>query len=239
MAIEPNRIACRDGVVFYVRERATGAIVLSALRDDSVSQACGLWRYRTAHRDGELYAEHENMPVEVARAYALGHGGVAEGGPVAIALLKRLPSEANQGAQEVAPSAGFRPDAGGSRVAGRPEASAPAGAPPQRDGGGPAQVEVDVLTPAVIEARKLADEFDGPFLLQGKEPATDEEARREWERRCILSCRVGRLFPDLKDDRFARHPLRAEAVSLRERLTQEIVSALPHLNTARKEARAG
>lgn len=239
MPIEPNRIACKDGVTFFVKERATGAIVLSALRDDSVSQACGLWRYRTAHRPGELYAEHQGMPVERVRAYALGHGGVAEGGPVAVALLKRLPSEANQGAEGVAPQPGFRSPPGGSDMAGRPASEAPAGASAERDAGGPAALEVDTLTPALIEARKVVAEFDGPFLHQGREPATDEEARREWERRCFLSCRVGRLFPDLKDDRFARHPLRAEALALRERLTREIMAAIPHLQTATRAARAG
>ena len=124
-------------------------------------------------------------------------------------------------------------------MARRPAAEAPAGAPAQRDAGGPGALEIDTLTLAVIEARKLVEEFNGPFLFKGREPATDEEARVEWERRTILSCRVGRAFPDLKDDRFARHPLRAEALALRQRLTQEIVSALPHLNTAGRVARAG
>lgn len=239
MAIEPNRIACRDGVVFYVRERATGAIVLSALRDDSVSQACGLWRYRTAHRDGELYAEHENMPVEVARAYALGHGGVAEGGPVAIALLKRLPSEANQGAQEVAPSAGFRPDAGGSRVAGRPEASAPAGAPAQRDGGGPAALEVDVLTPEIIDARRFLAVLDGPHLLDGREPTTDAEALRVWQNRGSIALRAyaslaARLGPGSE-----RHPLYGEAVALRDRAYSHVRDTIPHTNLRAPHRQAG
>ena len=166
MAIDPHRIACRDGVVFFVRERATGTIVVSALHDDAVSLSCGLSRSRAPHRPGEAYAEHTSMPVERVRAYAIGHVGVAEGGPVAVALLKRLPSEASKGAEGVAPSASF-PAAGGSGVAGRPEASAVPGAPDQRLGAGLPQVEVDVLTPEIIDARRFLAVLDGPHLLDG------------------------------------------------------------------------
>ena len=167
MPIDPHRIACRDGVVFFVRERATGTIVVSALHDDAVSLSCGLSRYRAPHRPGEAYAEHTRMPVERVRAYAIGHGGVAEGGPVAIALLKKLRSEANKGTEGVASTAGFRAAAGGSGVAGRPEASAVPGAPDQRLGAGLPQVEVDVLTPEIIDARRFLAVLDGPHLLDG------------------------------------------------------------------------
>jgi len=239
MAIEPNRIACKDGTTFFVRERATGAIVLSALRDDSVSQACGLWRYRTAHRPGELYAEHQNMPVERVRAYALGHGGVAEGGPVAVALLKRLPSEASKGAEGVASTAGFRAAAGGSGVAGRPAPAAVPGAPHQRDAGGPGAVAVDVLTPEIIDARRFLAVLDGPHLLDGREPETDAEALRVWQNRGSIALRAYASLAVRLGPGSERHPLYGEAVALRDRAWSHVRDTIPHTNLRATHRQAG
>jgi hypothetical protein len=237
MPIDPNRIACKDGVVFFVKERATGAIVVSALREDPVSLSCGLARFQTA-RAGERHAEHQGMPVEAVRAYAMGHGGVAEGGAVAIALLKRLPSRNVQGAPEGASAAGFRPAARGPNVAGRASAAPSAGAPLERDSGGSGEVEVDTLTPLVIAARKAIAELDGPHLYEGREPTTDQEALVVWGRRGSTSLRLSGHLREATLPRFASHPLREEALALRERMEAHLLLAIPHIST-RTERRAG
>lgn len=233
---DPTRISCRDGTVFFVKERATGAIVVTALREDAVSLSCGLAHFQTA-RSGERHAEHKRMPVEVVRAYAIGHGGVAEPGPVAIALLKKLPSRNAQGAKEVAPAPSF-PPARGTDVAGRAEAAPVSRAPDQHLGGAASTLEIDTLTPVVIEARKALADLDGAFLYEGREPTTDTEASIVWGRRGSTSLRLTGRLGDAMLHRFAGHPLREEALALRERMRAHMREAIPHLTTSRVERRA-
>lgn len=239
MAVEPNRIACRDGVVFFVKERATGVIVVTAPREDAVSVSCGLSRYRIPARAGEPYAEHQGMPVEAVRAYAMGHGGVAEPGAVAVALLKKLPSRNSQGFEGRAPSPGFRPAAGGSGVAERTASEALPGASDQRLGGGPGTVEVDTLTPEIIDARRFLAELDGPHLLDGREPETDAEALRVWQNRGSIALRAYASLAVRLGPGSERHPLYHEAVALRDRALSHVRDTIPHTNLRTFHKRAG
>lgn len=84
-------------------------------------------------------------------------------------------------------------------------------------GGAPA-LPLDDLTPAVIEARKAVAELDQGFLFQGREPAHSGEILAAWYTRAAKGAGIGSRLIIATHDRFARHPLRAEALDLRERL---------------------
>lgn len=90
--LSPTDIRCKDGVVFTV-DRKCGSITVFATFRDDLRTSSGLARYDTFHEPGDARAEHTGMPVEIVRAYAKAHGGVAEAGPQALALLKELPSQ--------------------------------------------------------------------------------------------------------------------------------------------------
>jgi hypothetical protein len=97
--IRPTQIRCKDGKIFSVQRLGGGITVHADFRDPAVV-ASGLGRYMTFHEPGDGSAEHTGMPVEIVRAYAKAHGGVAEAGAEALALLKKLPSEAAAPAPE-------------------------------------------------------------------------------------------------------------------------------------------
>ncbi|UYW24823.1 hypothetical protein OKC48_16240 [Methylorubrum extorquens] len=103
-------------------------------------------------------------------------------------------------------------------MAGRAPAAAVVGAPDQRDGEPAPRIELDALTPAVIEARAIVAEFDAGFLYRGREPAHPVEELAVWGKRASAGAGLGSRLIIATHDRFARHPLREEALVLRARL---------------------
>ncbi|MFC6776570.1 hypothetical protein [Methylobacterium gregans] len=101
--VSPTEIRCKDGRVFSVERMGGGITVFADFRDPAVD-ATGLGRFQTFHEPGDGSAEHTGMPVEIVRAYAKAHGGVAEAGAEAVALLKALPSRPALPAAEPAPA---------------------------------------------------------------------------------------------------------------------------------------
>ncbi len=98
--LKPNAIRCKDSTVFSVgpegcRDRPGARIVVYASFRDAMRQSSGLARFEIFHEPGDASAEHAGMPVEIVRAYARLHGGVAEAGEKALEFLKRLPSAAD------------------------------------------------------------------------------------------------------------------------------------------------
>lgn len=115
----PNEVILRSGQGFSVAG-TPGSVTLHASFRDKHASACGLSRYMTFHEPGDGTAEHQGMPVEIVRAYTKIHGGVAQAGAEALALLKSLPSaeappagpsipEAVPGGEEAAPPRPFHP----------------------------------------------------------------------------------------------------------------------------------
>ncbi len=99
MPLKPNAVRCKDGTVFSVgpegcRDRPGARVVVHASFRDAMRQSSGLAQFEIFHEPGDASAEHAGMPVEIVRAYARAHGGVAEAGPEALAFLKRLASAA-------------------------------------------------------------------------------------------------------------------------------------------------
>ncbi|QRE76836.1 hypothetical protein [Methylobacterium aquaticum] len=97
LPLRPNSIRCKDGHVFSVGPEGChdcpGArVVVYANFRDAMRQSSGLARFEIFHEPGDASAEHAGMPVEIVRAYARAHGGVAEAGALALEFLKRLPS---------------------------------------------------------------------------------------------------------------------------------------------------
>lgn len=96
-SLKSTDVRCKDGVIFSVGpegcRNSPGAqvVVYAPLRDPAVA-ASGLAKFETFHEPGDARAEHAGMTIEVVRAYARLHGGVAEAGPEALEFLKRLPS---------------------------------------------------------------------------------------------------------------------------------------------------
>lgn len=241
--ISPTEIRCKDGRVFSVQRLGGGITVHADFRDPAVV-ASGLGRFPTFHEPGDGSAEHTGMPVEILRAYAKAHGGVAEAGAEALALLKGLSSAAaepapapEQPAPAVEEAAPGRPFLLGSR-GGR-------GGPPAADVGAldlhvgepaPASLPLDDLTPAVIEARKAIAEFDRGFLFQGREPAHNGEVLSTWYTRAARGAGIGSRLIVATHDRLARHPLRAEALALRERLLAVADEARRELPAAQRRS---
>ncbi|WP_157914163.1 MULTISPECIES: hypothetical protein [Methylobacteriaceae] len=106
---------------------------------------------------------------------------------------------------------------------------------PELDGA-PARIELDHLTPAVIEARKAVAEFDAGFHYRGREPAHRGEVLDAWYRRATAGAAVGSRLIIAKHDHFARHPLQAEALDLRARLLAVAEEAYRELPRAQKRA---
>ena len=125
----------------------------------------------------------------------------------------------------------------GAVVARGPEAPAHPRAPDQPElEGAPPSLELDDLTPAVIEARKAIAELDKGFLFQGREPAHRGEVLDTWYRRAAKGAGIGSRLVIATHDRFARHPLREEALDLRARLLAVAEEAYRELSRAQKRA---
>lgn len=92
-AFHATHIRLRDGTLMAVHAPGPHLIVVSA-PEDEIATETGLARYPTERSQGGMWAFHKGMPVETVRAYCRGHGGVERAGAPALALLKRLPSEA-------------------------------------------------------------------------------------------------------------------------------------------------
>ncbi|WP_155773799.1 hypothetical protein [Methylorubrum extorquens] len=92
------------------------------------------------------------------------------------------------------------------------------GALDQHDGEPAPRLPLDDLTPAVIEARAVVEEFDAGFLYRGREPAHPVEELAVWGKRASAGAGLGSRLIIATHDRFARHPLREEALALRARL---------------------
>lgn len=224
--LKPADVRCKDGTRFIVTGTPGHVVVFATFRDKAVIE-CGLGRYHTFHEPGDLRAEHQGMPVEIVRAYAKAHGGVAEAGEKALALLKTLPSQAEpvMGAptdsqppavEEAAPEAPL-PEARGANLAGRSPAEADARALDQHELGAPA-LQLDTLTADVIEARKLVRELEGPLLLRGKPPRHFVDERDAWMHRTTSAAGIAGRMISVTDPKLAEHPLLTEAVGLRSRL---------------------
>ncbi len=100
-----DQVILRSGQAFSVAG-APGNVTLYVDFRDRHADACGLSRFMTFHEPGDGTAEHQGMPVEVVRAYTKIHGGVAQAGSEALALLKSIPSaEAPPAAAPPAPEA--------------------------------------------------------------------------------------------------------------------------------------
>jgi hypothetical protein len=88
----------------------------------------------------------------------------------------------------------------------------------------------------VIEAQKALAEFDAGFLFQGREPAHRGEVLDTWYRRAAKGAGIGSRLVIATHDRFARHPLREEALDLRARLLAVAEEAYRELPRAQKRA---
>ncbi len=96
-AVRPTEIRLRDNVYVTVSQnQGSETVTLYAPpnhRDPKID-ASGLGPHQSWFEPGDGSAEYKGMPVEAVRAYCRLHGGVAEAGEMALALLKKLPSAA-------------------------------------------------------------------------------------------------------------------------------------------------
>lgn len=96
------------------------------------------------------------------------------------------------------------------------------------------RIELDALTPAVIEARKAVEEFERGFLFKGREPEHRGEILDVWYRRAAKGAGLGSRLVIATQPRFARHPLRDEALDLRARLLAVAEEAYRELPAAQR-----
>lgn len=232
-----DTLILKSGVHLSVSRRRPGSAITlygpPSHRDPHVP-ASGLAPFQTWFEPGDGNAEFSGMPVEVVRSFCKLHGGVAQAGQEALALLKMLPSQADpvMGApvtdsrpptvEEVAPESPL-PSARGADVAGRAESPA---APRALDQPVPAPaptLPLDELTEAVIEARRAVADFEGPLVWKkawGKpRPDMLPEVAALWRWTSKGSGLASRLII-VTHPRYASHPLLAEGVRLRGQLQQ-------------------
>lgn len=246
--ISPTDILCKDGKLFSVAMKCGAITVFATFRDD-LRAASGLARFSTFHEPGDTCAEHTGMPVEIVRAYAKAHGGVAEVGAEALALLKSLPSQADPPmgapatdsharAVEAAPEAPLSED-GGAASPGAPSSEIAAGALDQHGVGSPPRIELDDLTPAVIEARRVVSECEDPLVWRkewGRHRSDELPEEAVLWRRITCGRGLASRLIIVTAPRYASHPLLAEGVRLRERLLQIAADAMTERD-ARREAK--
>ncbi len=162
--IDPTEVLCKDGRIFSV-DRKGGRVTVYASFRDRIAVDAGLAKFTTFHEPGDACAEHAGMPVEIVREYARLHGGVAQAGEQALALLKELAGEAD------APTA-------------PPPRTRPALFTDSPASPGKPELPIDDLTTAVIDARRAVDEITGPVTWRwGKRPSDKLEAVATHERR--------------------------------------------------------
>ncbi len=216
--LAPTDVLCKDGRLFSV-DRKCGQITVFASFRDRIAVDAGLARFTTFHEPGDACAEHAGMPVEVVREYARLHGGVAQAGEQALALLKELAGEAQ--AAEPAPTdspakavSTFELMAAGTHdFLGRP---LPPGLP------------VDFLTPVVIKARKVVAEVERPLKpVLGYGDVSARQAALEW--RAEQASSAASRLALLEGAQYVRHPLRSEAIDLRKRLAKAEEKALAEI----------
>ncbi|ACB78272.1 hypothetical protein Mpop_0077 [Methylorubrum populi BJ001] len=78
--------------------------------------------------------------------------------------------------------------------------------------------------------------MDRGFLFQGREPAHSGEVLSAWYTRAARGAGIGSRLVVATYDRFARHPLRAEALDLRERLLAVADEARRELPAAQRRS---
>jgi len=208
--IEPNAVLCKDGRMFSVRRGGRGIILDADFRDPAVVSS-GLGRFTVFHEPGDGSAEHGGMPVEIVRAYARAHGGVAEAGEQALSLLKELAGETPITDSRAPISEDADPDVD---FLGRPLP--------------PPHLRLDCLTDAVIEARRGLAEVHGPLVL-GLGHADASPRRAALERRVEIASLSASRLSLVDRPRYAAHPLREEAVKLRKRLAEVQRQALAEI----------
>ena len=96
-AVRSTEIRLRDNVYISVsKDPGSDTVMFYAPprhRDPKIDTS-GLGPHQSWFEPGDGSAEYKGMPVEAVRAYCRLHGGVAEAGEMALALLKKLPSGA-------------------------------------------------------------------------------------------------------------------------------------------------
>lgn len=216
--IDPTEVLCKDGRIFSV-DRKGGRVTVYASFRDRIAVDAGLARFTTFHEPGDACAEHAGMPVEIVREYARLHGGVAQAGEQALALLKELAGEAPAAEAPATDSPAKAVStlelmaAGTHDFLGKP---LPPGLP------------VDRLTPVVIDARRVVAEVERPLRpVLGYGEVSARQAALEWwaEQAGSAACRLD--FLELAQ--YVRHPLRAEAIALQKRLATAREKALAEI----------
>ncbi|MBE7197156.1 MAG: hypothetical protein INR70_05050 [Parafilimonas terrae] len=233
--IDPHHIRCVDGRWISILtpprrwERHADEddytqeppVRLRAVPEDPAVEASGMSRYWHSHnrREGDD-AEYAQVPVGIVRAFIRLHGGIDEIGPDALAELQRA-AALEQAGDPPKPA---------------PAAEAPATDSPARTSrtrelmaagthdflGRPltaAQLALDYLTPAVIEARRGLSEVEGPLVL-GLGHAEASPRRAALERRAEVACLTGSRLSLVDHPRYSAHPLRNEAIALQKRLSE-------------------
>lgn len=223
--IDPTEVLCKDGGSFSV-SRKGGRIAIFASFRDRLAVDAGLARYTTFHEPGDACAEHTGMPVEVVREYARLHGGVAQAGEQALALLKELAGETAT-PPEPAKDSG-KPITDSLARAERIREQVAAGTHDFLGRPLPDRVPVDRLTPAVIEGRRVVAEVERPLVPGlGYEGVSPRRAALEWraEQAGIAMSNLGIR----ERAQYARHPLKAEAVALSGRLAKAREGAIAQI----------
>lgn len=214
--IDPTAILCKDGRSFSV-DRKCGRVTVFASFRDRLAVDAGLARFTTFHEPGDACAEHAGMPVEVVREYARLHGGVAQAGEQAIALLKELAGE-TAAPPEPAPVAEAPPTDSPARPS-RTQALMAAGTHDFLGRPLPPGLPVDFLTPVVIEARRVVAEVERPLKpVLGYEGVSPLQAALEW--RAEQASSAASRLALLEGAQYVRHPLKTEAIDLRKRLAK-------------------
>ena len=224
-------IRLKDGTTISVHSPAGGSVIVTTPVDEAV-EATGLAAYRSAPVGSNGRGMHEGMPVEIVRAYCRAHGGVAEAGETALALLKTLPSSADpvMGAPVTdSPAPALVEAVSESPLLSARGAEATWRAEPPVASRAPNQpvvepvLKLDELTEAVIEARRAVADFEGSLVWKkewGKH-ASDRlpEVAALWRRTSKGAGLASRLIITTHP-RYASHPLLAEGVRLRAELQQ-------------------
>ncbi|SDM56975.1 hypothetical protein SAMN05216360_102470 [Methylobacterium phyllostachyos] len=221
--LHATEVKCRDGETFSVHAHGPRLTLITA-PDTDMTAASALAPYRRPSDPWDGLALYGGMPVEAVRSFCALHGGVAQIGRTAQTLLRALPSEADPPAEQAPavetpipdsrPSVADLVNAGTHDFLGRPLT--------------PEQMQLDYLTPAVIEARRGLTEVEGALVLGlGHAEATPRLAALE--RRAEVASLSGSRLCLLDHSRYAAHPLRAEAIKLRKRLAEARKKALAEI----------
>ncbi|MFC6743512.1 hypothetical protein [Methylobacterium tardum] len=202
-------------------------LTIVAATDDADTAGSALAPYRRPGDNGDGLAAFSGMPVEAVRSYCRLHGGVAQTGETARILLQALPSEAD--APPAPAPAAEAPITDSRAKADKIREQVAAGT---HDFLGrpltPEQLRLDDLTPAVIEARRVAAEVERPLVPGlGYGDTSPRVAALEW--RAEQAGRAASRLSLVDRPRYAAHPLRDEAIALRDRLADAKRQALAEI----------